>query len=219
MRSSTTGTSRSTTGPGAWPSVYSSPCLRRTDLCNRSHGNPLGAIQGVGYVNELLARLTNEPVQDHTTHNSSLEFPLGRKIYADFTHENLMVAVYAALGLFNISAPLDPRNMPSDDAFSMFSGSDEASRWNAPLAHIMSAKRTWVASRMVPFSSRMVTERMTCVRDGAEGEYVRILVNDEVQPLEFCGGGEDRMCTLDGFVRSQGYARRSGDGDFDQCYN
>ncbi|KAI0693629.1 acid phosphatase [Cerioporus squamosus] len=183
------------------------------------YGNPLGAIQGVGYVNELLARLTNEPVQDHTTHNSSLEFPLGHKIYADFTHENLMVAVYAALGLFNVSEPLDPRNMPSDDAFSL--SGDEASRWNAPLAHLKEKRgeRTWVASRMVPFSSRMATERMTCVRDGREGEYVRILVNDEVQPLEFCGGGEEKMCTLDDFVRSQGYARRSGDGDFAKCYS
>ncbi|RPD56732.1 acid phosphatase [Lentinus tigrinus ALCF2SS1-7] len=179
------------------------------------HGNPLGAIQGVGYVNELLARLTDEPVQDHTTHNSSLEFPLGKKIYADFTHENLMVAVYAALGLFNVSEPLDPRNMP-EDAFS----AEDASRWNAPFAHMKEREaRTWVASRMVPFSSRMVTERMTCVRDGKEDKYVRILVNDEVQPLEFCGAGEDRMCKLDDFVRSQGYARRSGDGDFEKCYN
>lgn len=191
----------------------------RLRLTPSRYGNPLGAIQGVGYVNELLARLTDQPVQDHTTHNSSLEFPLGHKIYADFTHENLMVAVYAALGLFNISEPLDPRNMPSDD-LSMLSG-DDASRWNAPLAHMKEKRggRTWVASRMVPFSSRMVTERMTCVRDATEGEYVRILVNDEVQPLEFCGGGKEKMCKLDDFVRSQAYARRSGDGDFDKCYN
>ncbi|RDX44136.1 acid phosphatase [Lentinus brumalis] len=182
------------------------------------YANPLGPIQGVGYVNELLARLTDQPVQDHTTHNSSLEFPLGRKIYADFTHENLMIAVYAALGLFNISEPLDPRNLPSDDFSVLFE--DEASRWNAPLSHMKEKRgeRTWVASRMVPFSSRMVTERMTCVRHDTEGEYVRILVNDQVQPLEFCGGGKHKMCKLDDFVRSQGYARRSGDGDFDKCY-
>ena len=51
-----------------------------------------------------------------------------------------------------------------------------------------------------------------------EGTYVRVLVNDEVQPLEFCGGSEG-MCTLADFVESQGYARRSGDGDFEKCYN
>ena len=156
-------------------------------------------------MNELLARLTDSPVRDNTTHNASLEFPLGRRVYADFTHENLMVAVYAAMGLFNVSAtPLDPRARPDNQ---------EPGR----------GRGTWVASRLVPFSSRMVTERLACAEAAAgarpAGRYVRVLVNDEVQPLEFCGAGEERMCALDDFVESQGYARRSGDGDFLKCYN
>ena len=53
--------------------MYFRICCLKIDA---RYGNPLGRIQGVGYVNELLARLTGEPVQDHTTHNSSLEFPL-----------------------------------------------------------------------------------------------------------------------------------------------
>ncbi|KAI0738844.1 histidine phosphatase superfamily [Daedaleopsis nitida] len=183
------------------------------------YGNSLGRVRGVGYVNELIARLTGEPVQDHTTHNSTLEFPLNRTIYADFTHENLMVAVYAALGLFNISQPLDPRTMPSESRLP----SSGYAHLNARQAHLQekNRKQTWVASRMVPFSSRMVTERLSCAEDGdgEERTYVRILVNDEVQPLKFCGGGEDRMCALEDFVASQGYARRSGDGDFERCYN
>ena len=165
------------------------------------YGNPLGPIQGVGYVNELLARLTGKPVQDHTTHNASLEFPLDRKIYADFTHENLMVAVYAALGLFNVSAPLDPRRLPP-------AGHEDQDP----------SGQSWVAARMVPFSARMVTERLTCVSDeGEERAYVRVLVNDAVQPLEFCGG-QDGLCELERFVQSQEYARASGKGDFDLCY-
>ncbi|KAI0350156.1 phosphoglycerate mutase-like protein [Trametes cingulata] len=175
------------------------------------YGEKLGPIQGVGYVNELLARLTGTPVQDHTTHNASLEFPLDRNVYADFTHENLMVAVYAAMGLFNVTAPLDPRHMPPPD-------------------HEDPSGQSWVASRMVPFSARMVTERLECVRvegDGAEesektrvreGTYVRVLVNDEVQPLGFCGG-EEGLCELRRFVESQAYARSSGNGDFELCYS
>ncbi|CDO72281.1 hypothetical protein BN946_scf184970.g133 [Trametes cinnabarina] len=167
------------------------------------YGEKLGPIQGVGYVNELLARLTGTPVKDHTTHNASLEFPLDRVFYADFTHENLMIAVYAAMGLFNVTVPLDPRHMPPPD-------------------HEDPSGQSWVASRMVPFSSRMVTERLACVRPGTDGEeeegtYVRVLVNDKVQPLEFCGG-EEGLCELEKFVESQKYARKSGNGDFDLCY-
>ncbi|KAM5541221.1 hypothetical protein V8D89_005150 [Ganoderma adspersum] len=177
------------------------------------YGNALGAVQGVGYVNELLARLTGTPVRDHTTHDPTGEFPLGRTLYADFTHENLMVPVFAALGLFNVSRPLDPRVRPGYLSRLGLGGS-----WHP---HSLGEEgQRWIASQMVPFSARMVTERLACTaRDGEVGEYVRILVNDAVQPLEFCGAGEDGMCRLEGFVESQGYARRSGDGDFERCYS
>ena len=78
-----------------------------------------------------------------------------------------------------------------------------------------------MASKLVPFSGRMVTEKVRCdlgLRGGGKKEYVRILVNDAVQPLLFCGGS-DGLCELDAFVKSQGYARSNGAGDFDRCYN
>ena len=208
-----------------------------TDLVSR-YGNALGAVQGVGYVNELLARLTGTPVRDRTTHDPSQEFPLGRKLYADFTHENVMVPVFAALGLFNVSRPVDPRVRPGylsrlglglGGSRHPHSLVDMHGQWqeyeygegngNGSGEEEEEGQR-WIASRMVPFSARMVTERLTCERDGlVPGEYVRILVNDAVQPLEFCGAGEDGMCRLEEFVESQGYARRSGDEDFERCYN
>ncbi|KZT12295.1 phosphoglycerate mutase-like protein [Laetiporus sulphureus 93-53] len=170
-------------------------------------GNKLGPVQGVGYVNELIARLTGTTVRDHTTHNASLPFPLDRTLYADFSHENDMVAVYAAMGLFDARdarAP-DPRRMPSD-------GDDGAD-----------GRRVWRASRMVPFSARMVVERLECASDqegGREaGTCVRVLVNDALQPLGFCGAEEgERICTLDAFVKSQEYARGEGQQDFKKCY-
>ncbi|EKM59567.1 uncharacterized protein PHACADRAFT_205786 [Phanerochaete carnosa HHB-10118-sp] len=203
------------------------------------YGNPLGPVRGVGYVNELLARLTQSKVADHTQHNYSLPFPLDRALYADFTHENLMIAVYSVLGLFNVSTPLDPKKMPKD------------------------MDREWLASRMVPFSARMVVERLQCLTPPEEvggfegrqvnphwsprllagaaedvksrkhgtksGTFVRIFVNDDLQPLEFCSHDVDRqsahwqkkhsLCTLGNFVDSQHYARSSGDGDLEKCYN
>ncbi|KAI0683443.1 histidine phosphatase superfamily, partial [Cytidiella melzeri] len=118
------------------------------------YGNALGPIQGVGYVNELLARLTNQPVQDQTQHNFSLPFPLDRTMYVDFTHENSQVAVFTTLGLFNVSKAPDPEKMEEKPS-----------------------KREWMASRMVPFSGRMVVEKLACKSEeltGKGGEFVRI---------------------------------------------
>ncbi|KIM38767.1 hypothetical protein M413DRAFT_241634 [Hebeloma cylindrosporum] len=167
------------------------------------YGQALGPVQGVGYINELLARLTGKPVSDNTQTNRTLDaspvtFPLDRTLYADFSHDNQMVAIYAALGLFNQSTPLDP-TMPDP-------------------------KRTWITSRLTPFSGRMVTERLSCRKKGSgghlvkSGEYVRILVNDALQPLTFCAADKHGLCTLSNFVRSQGYAINNGEGDFEKCF-
>ncbi|KAF8187185.1 phytase [Pholiota molesta] len=164
------------------------------------YGQALGPIQGVGYVNELLARLTRRPVADRTQTNRTLDaaratFPLDRAVYADFSHDNQMAAVYAALGLFRQPRALDPTK-PSPG-------------------------RTWVTSRLTPFSARMVAERLHCTtgaRGGKAEVFVRILVNDALQPLEFCGGDRRGLCTLDAFVESQAFARSNGAGDFEKCF-
>jgi Histidine phosphatase superfamily (branch 2) len=168
-----------------------------------SYGGNLGRVQGVGYVNELLARLTGQPVRDHTQTNRTLDaspetFPLDRNLYADFSHDNEMVAIYSALGLFRQYLSPDQKLDPAKPS---------------PL-------RTWILSSMVPFSARMVVERLQCTGSlpAPLGTFVRILVNDAVQPLEFCGGVAG-LCELHAFVASQWYARHDGDGDFEKCYD
>jgi hypothetical protein len=141
-------------------------------------------------------------------------------MYVDFSHDNLIVAVFTAMGLFNQrNRPLDPTRIVKD--------------------------RTWVTSEMVPFSGHMTVERLSCfspssslptprsqpmgwwswmASDGATSydhkdkeDYVRIFVDDARQPLEFCGAGQDGMCKLQEFVKSQEYARKEGFGDFERC--
>jgi hypothetical protein len=163
---------------------------------NTGYGDALGPVQGVGYTNELLARLTGTAVQDHTQTNTTLDgdpatFPLNRTIYVDFSHDNTMIAIFSALGLFRQRRPLST------------AGPD--------------ARRTWRTHQMVPFSGRMVVEKMAC--DG--GEYVRILVNDALQPLDFCAKDEVGVghCELSAFVESQSYARSNGGGDWEKCFD
>ena len=178
----------------------------------------MGAVQGVGYINELIGRLTNSPPHhglqtNKTLLSSQTTFPLNRSMYVDFSHDNLIVAVFAAMRLFQQSnGPLDTTKVTKD--------------------------RTWITSIMVPFSGHMTVERLSCsprpqslapsssrptkwrnadYDHEAKEEYVRIFVNDAMQPLDFCGAGEDGMCKMDDFVRSQAYARNDGFGDFERC--
>ena len=172
--------------------------MRNTDLSltfySIRYGQALGPVQGVGYINELLARLTGQPVQDETQTNRTLDsspatFPLNRTIYADFSHDNQMVAIYSAIGLFRQKVPLPTT---SDDP-----------------------NRTWRVSHLVPFAQRMVTEKLKCDK----GDFVRVFVGDALQPQDFCGADSSGMCSLDAFVESQSYARKNGEGDFQKCFN
>ncbi|OTB19952.1 hypothetical protein K445DRAFT_18494 [Daldinia sp. EC12] len=160
------------------------------------NGNPLGPTQGVGFVNELLARLTGQPVVDHTTTNSTLDgsnstFPLDRVLYADFSHDNDMMDIYGALGLYNLTDPLPGNRRVSPREAKGFS-----------------------AAWAVPFAARLYVEKLTCGR-GKE-EFVRILVNDRVIPLQNCDADDLGRCTLSEFVQSQSFAKNGG--HWDQCF-
>ena len=163
-----------------------------------SWGNPLGATQGVGFTNELIARMTSSPVRDHTSTNSTLDgseetFPVGEgtALYADFSHDNDLTGIFSALGLYNATRPLLNTTMQT-----------------------VAETNGYSASWTVPFAARTYFEKMTCV--GASEEFVRVIVNDRVLPMETCGGDEVGRCTLSAFVESLAFAQEGG--DWDQCF-
>ncbi|KAK4552224.1 hypothetical protein LTR86_010578 [Recurvomyces mirabilis] len=159
-------------------------------------GNKLGPTQGVGFGHELIARLTSQSVKDetstnHTLDSSSATFPLGRRLYADFSHDNDMTAIFSALGFFDGTALLPNTTIleaPQADGFS--------------------------ASWAVPFASRAYFEKMKC--RGQEEELVRVIVNDRVLSLTQCGGDGLGRCTLSSFINSLGFV--GSGGDWDQCF-
>ncbi|KAK3997398.1 histidine phosphatase superfamily [Cladorrhinum sp. PSN332] len=150
-------------------------------------GNPLGPTQGVGYVNELIARLTKTPVSDGTSTNSTLDgdertFPLDREVYADFSHDNDMVGILSALGVWEGVGELDKEKMQ---------------------------RGGFSAAESVAFGGRVYVEKMRCER--VEEEYVRVLVNDRVVGFkERCGGDEYGRCGLKKFVDGLRFAREGG---------
>ncbi|KZT57063.1 phytase [Calocera cornea HHB12733] len=162
-------------------------------------GNPLGPTQGVGFTNELIARLTNTAVVDHTSTNSTLDsnpatFPIGPwvKLYADFSHDNDMTGMFYAMGLFNSTPTLST-----------------SSAMNVTATHGYSAAWT------VPFASRAYFEKMQCA--GESEELVRILINERVIPLDtVCGGDRLGRCPLSKFVGAMTFAKEGG--HWDQCF-
>ncbi|EGG01538.1 uncharacterized protein MELLADRAFT_39036, partial [Melampsora larici-populina 98AG31] len=164
-------------------------------LYKHGYGNELGAVQGVGYVAELLSRLTvnasyvkNDKTQvNHTLAQSKGTFPLNRKVYLDFSHDNQMISIISALGI-----KMEPLLSPN----------------GPPLPN-----RGWRMSSMVPFASRLTFEKVHC--DDDPNDQIRILLNDDWIPLEFCKGYKSGFCNLDSFVNSQNFTRQNGNGLYD----
>ncbi|KAI1160105.1 histidine phosphatase superfamily [Nemania serpens] len=161
------------------------------------NGSPLGPTQGVGFVNELIARLTGKSVVDATSTNSTLDgsrqsFPLDSVLYADFSHDNDMSGMFGALGLYNATEPLSntTKASPRDSG-------------------------GYAASWAVPFAARMYVEKLQC--EGTEEEFVRVLMNDRVIPLQNCDVDALGRCALSKFVDSLSFAR--GGGHWDLCYS
>ncbi|KAF7348503.1 hypothetical protein MVEN_01367800 [Mycena venus] len=152
-------------------------------------GGRLGRVQGSSTTLRRIPPSTPDPAT----------FPLNRTVYADFTHDTILVAVFNTLGLF------PTRKLSTTH----------------PKRH-----RAWRTSEIMTFSSRMVVEKLTCDRSvrGRHGSdtYVRILVNEVVQPLKFCGakksGPWKGLCQFDAFLESQAYARNDGNGDWEKCF-
>ncbi|KAJ5090608.1 hypothetical protein N7532_009292 [Penicillium argentinense] len=160
-------------------------------------GNPLGPTQGVGFVNELIARMTHTPVLDDTSTNHTLDapgaatFPFNASIYADFTHDNGMIPIFFAMGLYNGTNPL-------------------------PLSHVQSAASSdgYSAAWTVPLGARAYIEMMRC--NSQREPLVRVLVNDRVVSLHGCPVDSLGRCRRKDFINALTFARDGG--DWSSCY-
>ncbi|EUC54745.1 histidine acid phosphatase, partial [Rhizoctonia solani AG-3 Rhs1AP] len=173
-----------------------------------SYGSKYAPSEGVGWVNELIARLTNKAVEDHTTTNTTLDssqatFPWGPNaplVFADFSSDDNITKIISAMGIYPpIDIPLESIPTPS-----------------------------MVVSEIVPFAGCTVVEKISCSAEGAPtpglsegqlppGDYVRVLINDAVVPLPSCPTLGYGMCALSDFVNtSQKFACRGG--NFFLCF-
>ncbi|KAJ3514761.1 hypothetical protein NMY22_g14639 [Coprinellus aureogranulatus] len=150
-----------------------------------AYGSPTAKIQGIGWVQELVSRLTRTPIKEHrfstnsTLHND-VTFPLGNSLYVDATHEVVVLNIITALNLtsFAENGPLPYTHIPKD--------------------------RTFRVSELAPFATNVQFQLLAC--DSTPGEQIRVIINDGVAPLtgiKGCPAQKDGMCPVDAFVKAQ----------------
>jgi len=163
-------------------------------------GSPVGRVQGIGYVQELVARLTHTPIAIHnsstnaTLDDNPIAFPLGQSLYVDATHEVVVLNIITALNLtsFAESGPL-------------------------PYTHIPHG-RTFRSAELAPFATNIQFQLLECT--SLPGPQIRIIINDAVAPLtgiRGCPEQQDGMCPVDTFVAAQKEIIRNTDWEYD-CY-
>lgn len=180
-----------------------------------SFGNPTGRAQGIGYLQELIARLTHQYI---TSSNSSVnstitdnpdDFPLNQPFYADFSHDDILISVLTAMSLDYINDPPSPTTYPPNP------------------------DRHFILSHLTPFAAKLVTEVIGCSEadptavhskrqyytptqygysaDNATHKFIRMRLNHGILPLSTirggaCGNRTDGLCEMGNFLASQANA-------------
>ncbi|KAL5497776.1 hypothetical protein ACEPAH_2707 [Sanghuangporus vaninii] len=147
-------------------------------------GNPTAAAFGIGYVQEIVARLTQTPILVHNTStnatitNSNITFPLDQPIYADATHDNTIASITVALNFTSLAGngPLPTDHIPEN--------------------------QTYFVNQIAPFASQLVGQVMFCPALQVPRQ-IRWLLNDAVVPLTGiigCPEDENGLCPLSVFI-------------------
>jgi len=161
-------------------------------------GSPVARVQGIGWIQELVARLTHTPIAVHnsstnsTLDDNSITFPLDQSLYVDATHEVVVLNMITALNLttFAEQGPL-------------------------PHTHIVEDRKFRV-SELAPFATNMQLQLLECT--SLPGPQIRIIINDGVAPLtgiKGCPEQKDGMCPVDTFVGAMREIIKNTDWNWD----
>ncbi|KAA1474843.1 phosphoglycerate mutase-like protein [Dentipellis sp. KUC8613] len=151
-------------------------------------GSPVARVQGIGYIQEMVSRLTHTPIETHnsstnaTLNDNPITFPLDHSLYVDATHEVVVLNIITALNLttFAETGPLPTDHIPADRSFRV--------------------------SQLAPFSTNVQFQLLSCNAQGENDEHIRIIINDAVAPLtgiDGCPSDSEGKCPVSTFVAAQ----------------
>lgn len=131
---------------------------------NNGPGNPATAAQGIGWVQELVSRLTQKPITTFTSSvnqtivSNNITFPLLQPIFVDATHDTVISTIVVAMNFTSLAAtgPLPATHIPKD--------------------------RSYMVNKISPFASNLVGQVLSCPASSAEPTHIRWILNDAVVP-------------------------------------
>ena len=162
-----------------------------------SFQSPTGRAVGIGYVQEIVARLENHTLgysgsQINTTlDNNTVTFPLNQSLYFDFSHDTNIMSILTAFGFKQFNQYLPATTYPGPH--------------NLTVSHLE------------PFAARLDIEIIKTPQplspnrtytSGSETTYVHFILNQRTLPLGIsfpeCGADRpDGWCELDTFLKVQ----------------
>jgi Histidine phosphatase superfamily (branch 2) len=188
-----------------------------------SYGNPTGRAQGIGYLQELLARLekhlilTSDSSVNSTLDDTTKTFPTNQAFYADLTHDDIIISVLTAMSLDYIRDPPSLTQFPPNPS------------------------RHFILANLTPFGARLITEVIGCSASDPQAQstsatqytptqygydpakatykFIRMRLNNGILPLSTistgdCNGRSDGMCSMGSFINSQQNAYNMSSYDY-----
>ncbi|KAJ7181340.1 phosphoglycerate mutase-like protein [Mycena crocata] len=187
-------------------------------------GNPAASAQGIGYVQELVSRLTETRITDFTSTvnetivSSNVTFPFGQPIYVEATHDATIsesTCIY-----FNPVSFSSFRD--SHDASTVYvvltamNFTSLAANGPLPTDHIP-PNHSYIVNNITPFASNLVGQVISCPASPASPSptHIRWILNDAVVPLtgiKGCHRNSNGLCPLPTFIA--GMQQRIAEVDF-----
>ena len=170
---------------------------------NNYFQSPTGRAVGIGWVEELLARLeghliTSATAQDNITLDSMTStFPLNQSLYFDFSHDTNIAAILTAFGLKQFASALPTSGPPKNQQLIVSHLQPFGARLDI---EIITAPHPIAEKRTESSSSYSDTK-------GPETKYVHFIINQRTLPLgeslPECGKRTDGWCELKTFMATQ----------------
>jgi hypothetical protein len=178
---------------------------------NNAFQSPTGRAVGIGYVQEILARLQHHVISSPvaqinvTLDNNTATFPLDQTLNFDFSHDTNIMAILTAFGFTQFATVLPEDHMPANHSLRV--------------------------SHLTPFGARLDMEIIKTpsplsgdrsggceYTEGKETKYIHFILNQRTLPLGLnfpkCGDRDDGWCELETFLDVQKDSLEKANYDF-----